>query len=122
VRILLTRWLRRFARKEGIDDATLCHAVQRAEDGYIDADPGGGVIKQRIAREGGGKSGGYRAIIIYRAGDRALFAYGFPKSERENITQDELNEYRAFAKVVLSYTDAAIDALVKSETWNEVRP
>ena len=54
------------------------------EAGKIDADCGG-VIKQRIARSGQGKSGGYRTVILYRKGDKALFVYGFPKNERENI-------------------------------------
>ena len=46
-------------RQENFDDAKLIEAVQNIEDGLIDADYGGGMIKQRIARDGGGKSGGY---------------------------------------------------------------
>jgi hypothetical protein len=48
----------------------------------LDADLGGGVIKQRIARKGGGKSGGFRALILLRAGERAFFVHGFAKSDR----------------------------------------
>jgi hypothetical protein len=51
---------------------------------------GGGVIKQRVARAGQGRSGGYRVLIAYRAGHRAVFLYGFAKRERENIKPDEL--------------------------------
>jgi hypothetical protein len=50
---------------------------------------GGGVIKQRVARTGGGKSGGYRTIILYRKADIAFFVYGFSKSDRENVTRQE---------------------------------
>ncbi|MCY3994976.1 MAG: type II toxin-antitoxin system RelE/ParE family toxin, partial [Rhodobacter sp.] len=35
----------------------------------IDADLGGGVIKQRIARRGGGRSGGFRTILLFRRGE-----------------------------------------------------
>lgn len=49
-RIFKTKWFRRFARKEGIEDAVLVEAVPRAEKGQIDANLAGGVIKQRIAR------------------------------------------------------------------------
>ena len=42
----------------------LCDAVERADNGQIDADLGGGVIKQRMARIGSGKSKGYRSIIL----------------------------------------------------------
>ncbi|WP_338926885.1 type II toxin-antitoxin system RelE/ParE family toxin [Mycetohabitans endofungorum] len=37
-------------------DNALLEAVERAEKGQIDADLGGGVIKQRVARKGQGKS------------------------------------------------------------------
>lgn len=56
----------------------------------VDADLGGGIIKQRVARSGEGRSGGYRMLIAYRAGTRAVFLYAFAKNERENIEPDEL--------------------------------
>src|SRR5580658_5139225 len=82
-RVFKTRWFQRFARKERIRDAVLLDAVARAEKGQLDADLGGGVIKQRIARPGQGKSGGYCTIIVFKQGQRAVFVYGFAKSERE---------------------------------------
>lgn len=63
----------RFARKARITDAELWRAVRLANDGVIDADLGGGVIKQRIARAGEGKSSGSRSIVLFRRGDRAIF-------------------------------------------------
>jgi len=60
------------------------------ERGLVDAELGGGVVKQRVARAGQGRSGGYRMLIAYRAGDRAVFLYGFAKRERENVDADEL--------------------------------
>jgi hypothetical protein len=48
----------------------LREAVARAEKGQIDADLGGEVIKQRIARPGQGRSRGYRTIILFRRGCR----------------------------------------------------
>jgi len=44
----------RFAKNARITDAELWKAAQRANEGLIDADLGGGVIKQRIARIGEG--------------------------------------------------------------------
>jgi hypothetical protein len=58
VRIFKTKWFARFARKENILDARLIEAVRLAEDNKIDSILGGGLIKQRIPRDGGGKSGG----------------------------------------------------------------
>lgn len=79
MRIFKSRWFGRFTRKEGIDDSVLRDAVARAGRGQIDADLGGEVIKQRIARPGQGKSKGYRTIILFRRGDRAFFVYGVPQ-------------------------------------------
>jgi hypothetical protein len=90
VRSFKTKWLARFARREGIADKSLREAIERAERGLIDADLGGGLIKQRVARQGQGRSGGYRIIIAYRVKDRAVLLFGFAKNERENISTDEL--------------------------------
>jgi len=69
----------RFANKARIADVDLWHAAQRANDGRIDADLGGGVIKQRIARAGEGKSGGSRSIILFRKNNRAVYVYGLKR-------------------------------------------
>ncbi len=90
MRIFKTRWFARFARGELIADRSLSQAVARAEQGLVDADLGGGVIKQRVARPGQGRSSGYRMLIAYRAGHRAVFLYGFAKRERANISPNEL--------------------------------
>lgn len=50
MRVFKNAWFGRFARKEKVSAAALLEAVDRAEKGLIDADLGGGVIKQRIAR------------------------------------------------------------------------
>lgn len=58
MRIFKTKWLARFARHGQVTDANLQEAIARAERGLIDADLGGGLIKQRVARQGKGRSGG----------------------------------------------------------------
>ena len=113
-------WFDKFARKEKISDKALCEAIKRAEQGLIDADLGNGVIKQRVARPGEGKSGGYRTIILYRVQDRAVFVYGFAKNDRENLSADELADYRIAAKLVLGLTEAQIEVEVKAGRWTEV--
>ena len=105
MRVFKNAWFERFARKENISAEALWDAVDRAEQGQIDADLGGGVIKQRIARAGGGKSKGYRSIVLYRKGDRAFFVFGFPKSEQDNIREDEVLHFKKMAKQVLALTD-----------------
>ena len=82
MRLFKNKPFSRFARKAKLSDTALREAVGRAERGLIDADLGGGVIKQRIAREGAGKSSGFRTIILFRAGERSFFVHGFAKAIR----------------------------------------
>jgi hypothetical protein len=119
-RVFKTRWFQRFARKEKIRDAVLLDAVVRAEQGQLDADLGGGVIKQRIARPGQGKSGGYRTIILFKQGQRAVFVYGFAKSEKENIDADEEKQFKEAARHMLRLTEKQIAELVKGGDFVEV--
>ena len=108
MRVFKTRWFSRFARDEGIADKSLREAIERAERGLIDADLGGGLIKQRVARRGQGRSGGYRTIIAYRANQRAVFLFGFAKSEMENIATNQLTAARDIAKKLLAASNAQI--------------
>jgi hypothetical protein len=66
LRVFKAKTFARFARKANLENAALCEAIANAERGLIDADLGGGVIKQRVARKGQGKSGGFRVMILYK--------------------------------------------------------
>jgi len=111
----------RFATKAQIGDLMLCEAIDDAERGLIAADLGGGVIKQRIARRGQGKSGGFRTLIVFRAGARAFFVHGFAKNEKDNIGKDELVALRKLASALLAYDNKAIEQVVASGTLMEVK-
>ena len=121
MRVFKSRWFQRFARKEGIADAVLREAVARAENGQFDADLGGGVIKQRIARPGQGKSKGYRTIIFFRRGARAFFVYGFAKSQRANIDDDEEGQFKEAAKLVLALTETQLAVRLERGDFVEVK-
>lgn len=100
--------------------------MQRAERGLIDADLGGGVIKQRVARPGQGRSGGYRVLLAYRRKTRAVFLFGFAKNERDNIEDDELATLRDIATGWLEADDGAFagamaNGLILEVTYEEDR-
>lgn len=121
MRIYKNAWFAKFARRERIGDAALCKAIDRAELGLIDADLGGGVIKQRVARAGEGKSGGYRTLILFRQAERAIFAFGFAKNDRENLSARELASLKGAAKQALEATKEEVEAVVKNRRWIEVK-
>ena len=120
MRILKTRDFVKFARRAKIADSSLRRATSDLERGLIDADLGGGVFKQRVAREGGGKSGGFRVLLVFRAGDRAVFLDGFAKNERANIEGVELRALRRLAAALLAYDDATIARALSGGALMEV--
>jgi len=121
VRVFKTKWFTRFARKEGITDARLVEAVRNTEKGQIDAVLGSGLIKQRIPRDGGGKSGGYRSIIAYKAGDRCFFLYCFAKKDKDNLEDDELVQYKRFAGLLIAFGDSDIKKALDAGTIMEIK-
>ena len=120
MRVFKTKPFVRFAGREGIDEATLCDAVRRAEHGVVDADLGGGVIKQRIARPGQGRARGFRSIVLFRRGERAFFVHRFAKSHRANLRPDERKAFQALADALLGLDDAEVAAAMANGTIREV--
>jgi hypothetical protein len=106
--IYATKEFARFARKAGLADAKLLRAVRDVAAGRCDADLGGGVFKQRVAREDGGKSGGFRTIILFRAGGHSFFAHGFAKNDKANVSAKELVALKRLARVLLGFSDQQI--------------
>jgi hypothetical protein len=100
-----TKVFARFARKAGIADSQLSAAAAQVIAGRFDADLGGGVYKQRVARSGGGKSGGFRTLLAFRSGGSLFFVYGFAKNAKANVTTKELGALQAFAALLLGYEE-----------------
>ena len=104
-----TRWFDRWARKEGLAASSLCAAVNEMMQGLVGADLGSGLVKKRIGRPGQGKSGGYRTLVATNKGNRWMFVFGFPKSERSNIDKDEAEALKKLSTHLLSMTPQAIN-------------
>jgi len=121
MRVFKNKAFSRFADRNDISDEDLWNAVQRASRGLIDANLGAGVIKQRIPRRGEGKSGGFRSIIVFREGDRAVFVHGFAKKDIGNISPRELKALKKLARILLAYSDLQLATVVTSGTLVEVR-
>ena len=120
MRIFKTKLFVRYARRERIDDVSLREAIERAERGLVDGNLGSDVIKQRVARKGQGRSGGYRVLIAYQRSNRAVFLYGFAKSERENIDDDELATLQDIAAGWLKANDAKLGRAIADGFVQEV--
>lgn len=121
MRVFKVKGFARFQRRERTTDSALARVVRNAEDGLVDADLGGGLVKQRVARPGQGKSGGFRTVIAYRRADRAIFLLGFAKNERDNVDDEELDELKALARGFLRLNEDQIEALIAADELMEIR-
>jgi hypothetical protein len=64
---------------------------------------GGGLRKVRIAREGSGKSGGYRTIYVFGGSAMPLFLITvYAKNEKGNLTKAEQTAAIALSKQLLA--------------------
>ncbi len=104
MRIFKTKRFVGFAQRETISDKALKQAVTQLDSGEFDADLGAGVFKQRLARPGSGKSGGYRLIVCFKRDALSFFVYGFAKSDQANISQADLRDLKKMAKILLTMT------------------
>jgi hypothetical protein len=120
MRIFKNRAFCKWATKAGLGDEALLAAIDEIEHGLIDANLGGHVLKKRIALSGCGKSGGVRTLLVYKLGDRAFFVYGFAKNARANINVEELKALKAYANVLLNYSDKELRKAVKAGVLIEV--
>ena len=111
----------RWQAGERLLDEALCTAVREMELGLIDADLGGFLYKKRVARPGGGKSGGYRTLLSVRIGDRYVFLHGFSKNDKADITPDEKKTLRFAGKTFLSMSFEVLATALRSGLLLEVR-
>ncbi len=119
-RVFKTRHFSRWMRKTELSDRLLCAAVAEMVRGLIDADLGGGVVKKRIGLAGRGKRGGARTLIATNKGDRWFFVFGFEKSERANIADEELEALRELAADLLARTGRQLDEAIVDGSLQEI--
>lgn len=120
MKVLKRKDFTRWQAGEKLPDDSLCKAVKEMESGLIDADLGGFLYKKRVARPGGGKSGGYRTLLSARIGSSYVFLHGFPKSNKANITQDERKALQFAGKVFLELSAENLAKALESGVLLEV--
>lgn len=116
-----TKLFARWSKKEAITNNALSNAISEIEKGIVDADLGSQLFKKWIARQGQGKSGGFRTLIAFRKKDKAFFLYGFDKGERSNIDQKEKKEaLKKLSQKLMIYSEKELNTAIKQGILIEV--
>lgn len=110
----------KWAKKQGMSDDDLKKAIAEIQTGLIDANLGGDVYKKRIGIHGRGKRSSHRTIILMKIGDKAIFAHGFSKGEKDNIAKNELEGFRVMAEAFLCLNDEQLAVLIDKQSLVEV--
>ena len=120
MRVLKTKTFARWARKERIDDSLLASALAEMRRGLIDANLGGNLLKKRVARRGGGKSGGYRTFVASNQSDRWIFMYGFAKKDRDDVDEAEASDLKRAGQSYLALSEEMILQAIRVGELQEI--
>lgn len=120
MRILLTRYFARWAKREGLSYHKILNMVTELQSGLHDGNLGGSIYKKRIGIGNRGKRSSVRTIIAFKISSNIFCLYGYPKNERDNIDCDELNAFKKAAKYYLNLHDNEINLLIKNGELIEV--
>jgi len=120
MRIFKYKTFEKWAKKQGMSNADLKKTITEIQKGLIDANLGGDVYKKRIGLHGKGKRSSHRTIILMKIQDKAIFAHGFAKGEKGNITKNELEGFKVMANAFLSLNDEQINILIDKQNLIEV--
>ena len=120
MKIFKYRLFEKWAKKHCVSDDDLKKAVIEIENGLYDANLGGNVYKKRVGRLGEGKRGAYRTILLIKKDDKIIFAHGFSKGEKDNITKNELEDFKMMAQTFLNLSQQQIDTLINNKNLIEL--
>lgn len=117
---LKTKWFSKWAKKHDVSNGHLLEVIENMKQNLSSVNLGGGLFKVRVASLDGGKSSGFRTIIVYRENDRSVIVYGFTKKEKDSLDKSELRNFKKMSKDILNLTEEEIKTAIKNEVFIEI--
>ena len=115
MKILSTKWFNKWAKKSKLTDNDLVEAVSNLESGLSTANLGSHLFKVRVKKEHGGKSSGFRTMVVYQENNKAIFLYGFEKNEKINIDNSELQYFKKFGNDLLAMNHRQVEKFIEQK-------
>ena len=106
--------------KVGLEDSTLRKAITEMEQGLVDADLGGGLVKKRVPLPGMGKRGGVRTIVATNHCGIWFFLFGYQKNEKADISKRDEEVLKLLGAKLLRMDDSLLSAAIKAEQIWEI--
>jgi len=70
---------------------------------------------------GGGRRGGFRTVVAYRVGERAVFIFGFAKSDQANLSKADERDLKDFGALLLALDARGIETMIAGNELAEVK-
>jgi hypothetical protein len=106
--------LRKELKKESVTILDFMKAL--FENAQVKSDPlGSNLHKVRVARSSGGKSGGFRNVVFWKKAQWIIAVHIFSKNDKENITPEELEYFKALGKEYNKFTEKQINILLSKK-------
>ncbi|HGU7213411.1 TPA: type II toxin-antitoxin system RelE/ParE family toxin [Legionella pneumophila] len=113
MRIFKTRWFNKAAHKAKIKDVDLCKAIKEVMEGKAD-DLGGGVYKKRLNQNR------HRSIVLAKGENYWVYEFLFAKKDMDNISDQELENFRILAKAYADLKVTQLDQLLREKALVEI--
>ena len=81
---------------------------------------GSKMYKIRAAKQGQGKSGGFRNIFFWKRDELIVFCLLFGKNEQANLTTEEKKALKILSQEYDQLTAGEIKALIRNTTFEEI--
>jgi hypothetical protein len=102
------------AAKRKISDQELCDAIREIQASPKTYSLGGEVYKKRL------NDNMDRSIVLAKGGVHWFYAHLFQKKNQDNISDNELDAFKAAAKVLGILSGTELDAAVKAGKFQEI--
>lgn len=76
--------------------------------------------KVRVAKDGKGKSGGYRNIVFWEHNKLVIAVFIFGKGDKDNLTDEEFSYLKVLAHQYWKLTDNLINEALKANILEEI--
>jgi hypothetical protein len=112
-RVFKSGWFAKAARKARIKDSELCDAIEQVIQGQS-VDLGGGVFKKRL------NENRHRSIILSKSGRYWIYEFLFAKKDLDNISDEELSNFRKLAKAYSELSKNQVEQLLRNKDLVEI--
>jgi hypothetical protein len=120
MRYLKNKVFQRDLKDNDLDDDDIKAVLDNIFKGRA-ASLGSKMYKIRGAKEGKGKSGGFRSLFFWEQGELIVFCLLFAKNEQENINPDEHKALKILSKEYENLTESEIDKRIAHNSLMEIK-